>query len=246
MARRKRGGMAVKRRGPWARVLLALALCALCLVGWGGWKGFRAILSSDLMTLRYIEVEGCRVLPQTLVEESLESLLGRPLHTLDPDSLRSVVEKLPRVARASVKRKLPGTLAVRIEEQEAALLLLDGGFKEISGTGELLPRFGGPPPDLPILRPDSKVPLDSLAPLAIDALAALRLNGFDVGREVSEIGVDPRGIVYTRSETETRVILGWNEFEARTRSYQRVYAEIEVDGFPKELDLRFRDQVVAR
>ena len=147
---------------------------------------------------------------------------------------------------AELRRKLPGTLVVRIEEEQAALLVFDGEFKEIGTRGRLLPRFGGPPPDLPILRQDGALPLDSLIGLSLAALAALRESGFDLSREVSEIGAERRGIAYTRSETVTRVLLGWEDFRERARSYRQVFAEIEAAGFPDELDLRFRDQVVAR
>ena len=247
MARRKNGGMAVKRRGALGRLLLALLLCLVGLVGWSGWKGLRALLGSDLMTLSYLEVDVCRVLPEARVTEAFEELIGRPLHTLDPDSLRGVLEELPRVAEARVSRKLPGTLSIRIREAEAvALIYSDGSFEEIDAGGRVLPRFGGPPPDLPILRPNASLPLDSLTGLALTALEALRESGFDLSLEVSEIGVGPEGVDYLRSETRTRVILGWEDFVERIRSYRQVRAEIASEGFPGELDLRFRDQVVAR
>ena len=239
--------MAVKRRGAVARLLLALLVCLVGLVGWSGWRGMRALLGSDLMTLNYVEVEGCRVLPEARVKEALEELIGRPLHTLDPDSLRGVLEELPRVAEARVRRRLPGTLSVRIREADAvALIYSDGVFEEIDAKGRILPRFGGPPPDLPILRQNASLPLDSLTGLAMAAIEALMASGFDLSREVSEIGVGPQGVDYMRSESQTRVILGWEGFPERIRGYRQVSAEIAREGFPGELDLRFRDQVVAR
>jgi len=238
--------MAVKRRGPLARLLLALAVFLLCLVGWGGWRGMHALLGSELFTLRFIEVTGCRVLPVDMVRERLEPLLGRPLHTVSPDSLESELADLPRVRGVRVSRRLPGTLRCRIEEAEPVALFYDDAFRELDAAGEVLPRFGDSPPDLPIIRPSEKLHTDSLQVLALAALAALRGEGFDLASEVSEISAEAPGIVYYRSESSTRVILGWEDFALRASCYRDVYAELAARDFPRELDLRYRDQVIAR
>jgi len=247
MAKPRRRAMAVKRRGPWARVLLAVLVFLGCLAGWGGWTGIRAFLASDFMTLSTLEITGCCVLPEESVREALEPLLGRPLHRVRPDSVAAALDSLPRVRRARVRRQLPGTLVCRIEEAEGVALVWDGAWRELDADGRPLARFGDVPPDLPIIRRGGSVPADSARGLALRALAALGAASFDLAGEVSELAVEAEGLVYYRNRSATRVILGWEDYEARTRCYREVFAELTAAGaFPAELDLRFRDQVVAR
>ena len=246
MARPKRGSMAVRRRGKLWRAGMVASVLLIVPLGWGGWQGLRALLGSDWLTLRYLEIEGCRVLPESDLRQRLEPLLGRPMHTVDPDSLVAELGALPRVAAVQIERRLPGTLRCRITEAESVALLMDGDFRELDESGRLLPRFGDAPPDLPIIRPQGPVPADSLIELALAALKALRASGFDLTREVSELSADSLGLVYTRNETETRVIMGWEDFDARAVTYAQVFPKVAERGFPRVLDLRYRDQVVAR
>ena len=241
--------MAVKRRGPWWRVLLALGVFAIALAGYGSWRGVTALLGSDWLRLRELRIEGCRVLPVARVRERLEPLLGRPLYGrggIDIDSLAVALADLPRVRRIDISRRLPGTLECRVSEAAGVALWLEGSFVEIDAGGLALERFGDAAPDLPIIRPSPTLGPDSLRPLALAALDALRRADFDIAREVSEMTADSTGIVYYRNDSPTRVRMGWENFGARTRCYRDVFAEIAADTFPGELDLRYRDQVVAR
>lgn len=238
--------MAVKRRGPWFRRLLALGVFGIGLMGWGGWRGLRALVSSDWLRLTELRIEGCRVLPESRVRERLEPLLGRPLFAVDPDSLELALADLPRLIAIRISRRPPGTLRCRVREADAVALWLDESFTEIDAAGRPLERFGDPAPDLPIIRPSRALEPDSLKGLALAALAALREAAFDLGEEVSEITAESRGIVYHRNDTPTWVLMGWEDFPARAGCYRDVFAEIDAGGFPAELDLRYRDQVVAR
>ncbi len=238
--------MAVRRRGPGQNLLLALGVFCFCLLGWGSWRGTRQLMSSESLSLREFRIEGCRVLPEARVRECLEPLLGRPLFSIDPDSLEAALVKLPRVEEVRVSRRPPGTLRCRIRESAAVALWFDEHFVEIDASGRTLDRFGNPPPDLPIIRPSGTLAPDSLLGLTLIALAALREASFDLGVEVSEITAEKRGIVYHRNTSPTWVLMGWEDFTARARCYRDVFKEIEAGGFPAELDLRYRDQVVAR
>ena len=129
--KRRRRSMAVKRRGLGQRLLLALGVFCVCLLGWGSWQGLRQLLSSESLSLRELRIEGCRVLPEQRVRERLEPLLGRPLFSIDPDSLEAALTDLPRVESIRVSRRPPGTLRCRISEATAVALWFDEHFVEI-------------------------------------------------------------------------------------------------------------------
>ncbi|MBM4118303.1 FtsQ-type POTRA domain-containing protein [bacterium] len=246
---RRRRAMATRRRGPWWKLLLALIVFAVALAGFGSWQGLRALLGSDWLRLREVRVEGCRVLPAARVQERLAPLLGRPLYgrgAVDLDSLALALTDLPRLKGVTLKRRPPATLECRVEEAVGVALWLEGDFVEIDAGGLPLERFGDPAPDLPIIRPAQNLGADSLRRLALAALGGLRGADFDLAREVSEMTADSTGIVYYRGDSPTRVRMGWEDFGARARCYRELFAEIAADTFPGELDLRYRDQVVAR
>jgi cell division septal protein FtsQ len=224
-----------------------LLLALLIFGGWGSWRGAIAIVDSDFLTTRYLEVSGCRVLPEELVTEILEPHLGCALARLPMDSLRTQIASLPRVESFSLERRLPGTLRCRIEEARPLFLLLDAGFHELDEDGNILERFGTAAPDLPILLPSEFVSRDSLVVLAHEALVALENASFDLGRELSEIFVESRGLAFTRNEGGTLVLLGWSDISARVEAYREFYPKLIAENdFPRELDMRYRDQVVAR
>jgi len=244
----KRRSMARRRPSLWRRLLQIFGVAAVAAALWGGWRGVAALLDADFLRTRYLEVSGCRVLPEEMVTEVLEPCLGRPLLRLPMDSLRLKVGKLPRVRALSLDRRVPGTLRCSIQEAEPLALLLEGGvFHELDQDGNRLLRFGTPPPDLPILVAGGLVGSDSLVKLGRQALHALEAASFDLGREVSEMRVEERGLVFRRNESETWVILGWTDFPARVAAYGEVQPLLAAENsFPRELDLRYRDQVVAR
>ncbi len=249
MVRSKRPKRNMARRKPsrWRRLMPIFLLVILVFGGWGSWRGIVAVVDSDFLTTRYLEVEGCLVLPQELVLEILEPHRGTPLARLPMDSLRAEIAALPRVQEVDLDRRLPGTLRCRVEEARPLALWLDGGFQELDREGQVLERFGAAPPDLPILIPSDRVSRDSLIFLAREAIVALEAASFDLSREVSEFRVEERGLAFLRNEGGTLVLLGWNDIPGRIEAYREFYPMLESQNdFPRELDLRYRDQVVAR
>ena len=247
MARRRGRAMAVRRRSRWMRLVWGLMLFFVLILGWGGWRGVLALIDSDLLTARYIEIEGCRVIPEQRVRDILGPALGGALLRVDTDSLRREIADLPRVREVKLRRRLPGTLRCTVEEAEALALLSGESFRELSREGRLLERYGNPAPDLPIIRLSTVVGEDSLVTLAVEALLALESASFDLGREVSEMGVDEGGLFFLRNEGRTRVLLGWEQYAQCVAAYREVFPRLTGEkGFPRELDLRYRDQVVAR
>jgi cell division protein FtsQ len=137
-----------------ALVGLTLAACVASAVWW--------VSQRPAFSLRTVDVEprpghAIRQLPERVLQSALAQSARGNFFTVRLEDVRAVVETVPWVRRASVRRVWPAGLAVEIEEHRAfALWGEDGGV--INTEGELfyanlaeaeedgpLPRLSGPP-----------------------------------------------------------------------------------------------------
>ncbi len=229
-----RGARRVRRR--WQAVAV---LAAVGLVGGIPWWGPRALSHLAFFHVRAVELRG-------VVHAPVSELVTR----LGVDSLQSVWQPLPPlvarllahplVADAQVYRELPGTLVVEVQERVPVALVADpAGVRPVDGEGARLPL------DL------RRVSLD--LPVALDAdtvvfrfLDALRRDAPALYGRVTVVSrPGPRelrlalGTVRVRALPEVTV--------ARFQDILPVEADLARGSVPvEELDLRFRDQVIAR
>jgi cell division protein FtsQ len=156
----KARGKAPVRRRPrprWLARLLRLGLPALALLllagggawlwrsGWVGEKlaaGEAALLTASGragLVLNDIEIAGRTQTTQPAVMAALKLRRGIPLLAVSPEALRERLEALPWVKAATVERRLPDRLYVRLEEsQPLALWQHDGRFSLIGAGGEVI------------------------------------------------------------------------------------------------------------
>lgn len=234
------GRVADDSRPPRSRRLaVAGGVALVALVATTGWWGPRVLAPLAFFHVRSIELRG-------VVYAPVPELLAR----LGVDSLQSVWQPLPPlaarvrvhplVAEAEVRRQLPGTLVVTVQERVPVAWAGDsGGIGPVDGTGRRLPLDG------------RTTPLD--LPVAVDADTAL-LRFLDALRRDAP-GLFARVTAVARpTPREFRVSLG----ALRVRALPEVTVARFQDIFPvesdlarrhvavAELDLRFRDQVIAR
>lgn len=204
---RRRAPMPPRRRPPprWlgpafkgAGVALAAGLFAAPFAwawhtGWAARQG-EALVAQAIAASAQAGLALDRVLVEGRIETSREEILaaigarrGAPILALDPAALRARIEALPWVRAATVERRLPGTLHLRIEERRAlALWQRSGRLTLISREGEVIPgqkleRFAR----LPVLVGEDAPPhaaalLDMLAKapaLSARVTAAVRVGG---------------------------------------------------------------------
>lgn len=103
------------------------------------------------LALREVLVQGRSRTSQEELMAALGLKLGAPILAIDPAELRTRLEALPWVARATVERRLPDTLFISVEEREPlALWQHDGALVLIDREGTVIPdpaieRFAGLP-----------------------------------------------------------------------------------------------------
>ena len=220
----------------WRLVAMAAAMLVLAAVPWWG----PPLLSHlSFFRVRNVEVSGFRyVAPDDVVRrlrlDSTSSVW------IDLDELERRVESHPQVKTAAIDRDLPGTLVVRVTENSPiAYVQTSGGLRAVDKDGRFLPidpsRIAI---DLPVL-----VKADTVL---LHLLANVRSASPALFGEISDIrrtgGTD---ITLTLSTAQVRALA--------SISAQRLADIIPVEADlarrkarVTELDLRFRDQVIAR
>jgi cell division protein FtsQ len=229
-----------RERPRWLRLVrLATAISAVVAVATSPWWGPRVLSRLDYFHVRRVEFFGVRY-----------AKTSELLALLKVDTLQSVwqpmeplVQRLqthPLVRSAEVERELPGRLAVRVVEREpAALVPGDGHLQPADAGGHVLP--------IDPVRVPLDLPLAAQSDSALLAvLDALRQSAPDLyGRivQAERVGKDELrfrlGTLIVRTTPDVTV--------ARFKDILPVEADLARNALRVvELDLRFRDQVIAR
>lgn len=221
------------------RIRIAAAFATLLLLLTTPLWGPPLLSGLAFFRVRKVEIRGARYLAPSevlgrLAIDSTASVWD------DPGPWIARLEKHPQVRRARVERRLPGTLLVHVEENlPVALVPAKKGFTAIDGAGRTLPIDpAGASLDLPII-PSRDTALARL-------LAELRASYPSVFARVSELRREGRGELVLRLQ-ETRVRALSSVTADRLAEVGPVEADLSRRHLPiQELDLRYRDQVIAR
>jgi cell division protein FtsQ len=143
---------------PKSKVLRGLELVAGTLVVVAAsiavaWGAHRYVMQSPRFAVKTIAVDGARRRsPQTVAHlGGLE--VGKNIFSVDLPTAGASITQDPWIEKASVTRKLPGTLEVHVVEREAAVMASIGSDLYLATReGDLFKKIGeGDPTDLPII-----------------------------------------------------------------------------------------------
>lgn len=231
---------ALRRRG-W--IALGAVSCA-ALLYWGTPK----VLSHlDYFHVQTVQLEGARFLTPSAVVTALGADTSASVFD-DAERFVSKVEAMPLVARASVRRRLPGTLVVAITERTpVALVATPDGFRGVDSAGTRLPIDPAVSAfDAPVVSPPIGGRDTAADRRLYNLLGTLRSRAPDLFDEIEE----------ARRVSSTE----WQLCTARylVRVMPQVTLERLADIIPveqdlarrhiraAEIDLRFNNQVIAR
>jgi cell division septal protein FtsQ len=168
--RRASAGLSAVRAGAALAMLVAAA-------------GIYGVGSSSAFDYARLQLDGVHLTDQSVVESTLAGVRGRNLFGLSTRPLVAALETLPTVQHARVDIRLPGTLAVTVEERKPILIWQVGARRYLADTdGTLFALLGDPaPPEtaaLPVID-DQRAPSAGLSVGqrldAVDLDAATRL-----------------------------------------------------------------------
>ena len=247
-----------RRRHSWARVLgIVRSVVTLTLLAGGAYLLQQQVTQARALHVDRIAVRGNDRLSTGEVLVLLDGLRGQHLLSLDLDHWQRRLLSSPWVGHAALRRVLPSTVEVRLEERQpmaigrlgADLYLIDAGGHIIDEYGPNYAQF-----DLPII--DGLGAPPSAGGAAIDESRADLANRLlaSVGRRpallrrLSQIDVsNARDAVVLLENDTTLVHLGDDQFLERLQSYADLSSALH-DRVPdiEYVDVRFDNQMYVR
>jgi cell division protein FtsQ len=230
---------------PARRWKLIAFIVLLVLLAPASWLARVAASRMEFFQLRRVAVEGTRYLAPDAVIERLAVDTSRSVWD-DTEPLVARLRNMPQVAEAGIKRRLPGTLVVTIRENlPIALAPSPRGLELVDSSGVVLP--------IDPARVDVDLPVASHRDKSIlSLLAAARAQNPMLYHRISEISRDGKDAVVLKLESRPQYTT------LKVRASMGVSVSRLADIFPvesdlirrranvAELDLRYRDQVIAR
>jgi cell division protein FtsQ len=245
-----------RKRAGWIalRWRLIATVSAVTIGGFLAHRMFTEVLGLRAFQVRRIVVHGNHRLSNGEVVSLLEGLRGESLLAVNLDEWRRGVMNSPWVADASLRRTLPSTVDVTVQERAPlGISRINGSLYLIDEHGAVIDEYGPnyADLDLPIIDGLSLVPGDtnpdlSRALLARRLMDALRAR--NMGARVSQIDVsDSRNAVVLLDGDPTSIRLGNERFVERLQAYFDLAPALR-EQVPNidYVDLRFDERVYVR
>jgi cell division septal protein FtsQ len=223
-------------RGRLRNVLFALGALLVAVVLWDA--GPKLLRRLDFFRIRRVEITGLRYLAPSKIVAALE-LDARSSVFDDLDAASSGLKALPGIQSAEVRRRLPGTLEIIVEEAiPVALAPRGAGMALLDSSGKVLPFDpAATAPDLPIAASADRVVARVLASVREhDPVLFGRIGAAWRVHEDVILDLDGRRLWFGPAVTaeDIRAVMAVAQDLARQgRNYQ-------------ELDGRFAGQVIVR
>ena len=240
----------------WASVTGVVALLAA-----GVLYTCRYVYTSDLLALRNITMEGCSHLNPGKLEAMIRQEFPRNLLRLDLDKLRTRLEREPWIRSVEMRRMLPASLQIRIQERTPSVIAEVGGeLALLDSEGILLDRYnpGYGKFDVPVFRGmqgDNAEAYTALQQensarvrLGVQILAELESGSVEYTRAISEVDLsDPGNVRVLLVDDTAEISLGDKDFLKRFQDFLAQYPRAKAQyGEMISVDLRFYPQIVYR
>lgn len=177
-ARQRRRALAAELRRPRPRTLRAIPVAAAGLAALS--IGVPLVLAfAPVFTVQRVEVTGATPAVASAVQQALASERGRPIALVADDAVARALAAVPAVASASVVRRPPSTLEVRVVARVAVAQQRSGGtWQEVDASRTVIASSPDRYPGLPAVTVggDAAGRAFTTAVSAIDAVVAQGLR----------------------------------------------------------------------
>lgn len=250
-----------KRKATGARAWLswrvARVLAAVAIVGYAGIRAVDLVATASTLQVQHLNIHGNVRLSAGEVKAILNGLHGSNILLADLDAYRARLLDSRWVAHAALRRVLPASVEVFIEErQPVGLCRLNGELHLVDREGVLIDQFGPQYAefDLPIIdglvRPPGKGEpvIDparaALAARVIDAVAARQ----SLASRLSQVDVsDAQNAIVLLDGDPALLYVGTERFAERLQAYLELAPAFRAQ-FPEidYVDLRFEERFYVR
>ncbi len=200
--------------------------------------------SDAVAAVEEIELHGelRRVQPKT-IEKIVRDQSQNGFLALDVNQLRQVVENLPWVYRASVRKKWPGTIVMQVEEQRAEAIWETGGF--LNQQGERYAKLERAKETMTL--PRIYAP-DGMEQDAFRRLQQLQEIVAQLSEKIVRLRIDARGGTHIELKSGLTLSLGRRDVLKRAQRWVRHAPKIEIDAGKvlKKVDLRYGQGVALQ
>lgn len=228
-----------KRLRTQRKLKALILLIVLAVLGWviGG-----SILASPYFEIKVIRIEGTNRLPQEKISKWANIPSGQSIFQVNLRRIAKRINSSPLVKRAEVKRILPSTVLIRIEERMPFVYLSQkGSLYEVDYEGVIFGK-GKEITDLPMLVGSGWSSRSEKIKLAVEILHTAE----ELGLSVSKIEMNNKGAMVGYLKKGPMIYLGERPHLDYLSYLPLVLAAKGSKGRDiKYVDIRFRDQIVV-
>lgn len=233
----------------WSLILLLHGV-AIAAIVFASARALRHAAGTEEFAVARIQVGGVERADKAAVGAVLNPLLGESLLEIDLEAAAERVEEVPWILRASLKRKLPGTLRVAVEERQPAVMaVIDGLVRIVDEEGRVICPAGPEASfDLPVLTGLDRFEGDELRMMLMrgvlvldrlrsaDPVWAARVSRIDLARDdrIEVTTIDPGPKLLLDPDAAERNL---NPFLALSEEIRRRVGDAEY------VDLRWKDRI---
>ncbi len=242
IVKRKKTG--AKKHKQTTYLWVAFSACFLLFVSIS--LGFYWILNSDFLKIKSIRITGCNRTNKNSLLKQTGIKTGDNILTLDLRKKSRNLETDPWIYNAVVKRKLPDTIEIEIEEREPLAVIELDSFYLVDRNGDIFKKTWDQEQNLPLLtglvREDiiknsnesSKV-IDAAVTLIDSLLKTKMLRGSDTTIKMNK----DFGLSFVNSRDPITVSMGFNTYDKKLVLLDRIMNDLAEKGLSaKAVNLR--------
>jgi len=231
-----------KRRKTKARQLRAVLSAGLTALAWVMPALLAGMLilwlhHADFMRVAAIRVSGCSMLPQERILKQIGIRAGDNILSCDPRELSERLEQDPWIYSAVIKRRLPDTLDVSIEERRAVAVINLDGLYFVDERGHIFTEAPEDGAGLPLLtgltRDDVSAGGGDAGRLIDEAVSLIAcMSGRELfGAVPPEIRMDAVfGLTVADKEGSEEIYMGFDEYAGKLELLRRVRSDLAQKG----------------
>lgn len=218
----------VKKVGSLGRKALPVAFLLAVAIGlpYGIFHAYIRTVSGSYFQLEHVEVRGLEHIDRQELLERAGLLVGLNIFDVDLERADAAIEAHPWVKSASIDRRLPDRVSVKVEEQQPVALLIDERYHLINRDAVAFKTVASADPvddllALPIVTGLEAEALEeaqgrALFHEAMDVVRMYREKGLASWESLSEVHVDPvLGLTLVTADTGVEIRLGRGRYRER-------------------------------